>query len=38
MKSKDYDGMIDLEFTHTKGRDFAKRTFRKGNSLSLIHI
>ena len=32
MKSKDYDGMIDLEFTHTKGRDFAKRTFRKGNS------
>ena len=37
MKSKDYDGMIDLAFTHKKGRDFAKRTFRKGNSWSVSY-
>lgn len=32
MKSENYDGLIDLQFTNRNGRNFAKRTFREGNS------
>lgn len=32
MHNNNYDGVIDLQFTNKNGRNFAKRTFRKGNS------
>ena len=32
MKTKKYDGMIDLQFTYGDGESYAKKTLRNGNS------